>query len=299
MTACCLCSMRAAQRLRAPATLKAPVATRSRGYATSAEKIRSLEAALDPTKEPSQSAKVERTFKRFWKDVRLDPRPDGHIAVLLDKRTLKTTSNVPLLLPRRNLAAALLIANEWDNQDKVLKPHSLPITSLASRAIDGMSTPEQRKEIGQGLLKYLDTDTICFHEEEPPALVDLQKRHWLPLITWVNATFGTDIAPFTTLMGTKQSARTVIVLAKRIESYDSFTLAAFERAVLASKSYCIALGLIEGVLSVNEASDCAHVEVNSQVERWGQVEDTHDVDHEDIRTRLGSAAMFLAAVPGP
>lgn len=50
--------------------------------------------------------------------------------------------------------------------------------------------------------------------------------------------------------------------------------AAFERAVLASKSYLIALGLVEGFFSVDEAAKAAHVEVQSQIDRWGEVEDS-------------------------
>lgn len=49
---------------------------------------------------------------------------------------------------------------------------------------------------------------------------------------------------------------------------------AFERAVLASKSYLIALGLVEGFLSVDDAAKAAHVEVQSQIDRWGEVEDS-------------------------
>ena len=86
---------------------------------------------------------------------------------------------------------------------------------------------------------------------------------------------------------------------------------AFERAVMASKSYIIALGLLEGQLSADAAAQAAHVEVQSQIERWGEVEDSkpmcsnesrmntnfgwpaHDVDHQDVRVRLGSAAIIM------
>lgn len=44
--------------------------------------------------------------------------------------------------------------------------------------------------------------------------------------------------------------------------------------MLASKSYLIALGLVEGYLSVDEAAKAAHVEVQSQIDRWGEVEDS-------------------------
>lgn len=48
----------------------------------------------------------------------------------------------------------------------------------------------------------------------------------------------------------------------------------FERNVMASKSFIIALALSEGHLTVEEAAQAAHVEVQSQIERWGEVEDS-------------------------
>jgi len=47
-----------------------------------------------------------------------------------------------------------------------------------------------------------------------------------------------------------------------------------ERATYASKSFIIALGLVKKHLTVEEAALAASVEVNSQIERWGEVEDS-------------------------
>ena len=46
-----------------------------------------------------------------------------------------------------------------------------------------------------------------------------------------------------------------------------------ERATYVTKSFLIALALVRGRLDVEQASQAAHVEVNSQIERWGEVED--------------------------
>jgi len=43
---------------------------------------------------------------------------------------------------------------------------------------------------------------------------------------------------------------------------------------MTTKSFIIALGLTEGHLSVEEAASCAQVEVQSQINRWGEVEDS-------------------------
>lgn len=61
---------------------------------------------------------------------------------------------------------------------------------------------------------------------------------------------------------------------RRVLRAHARSCAAFERAVLASKSYLIALGLVEGFLSVDQAALAAHVEVQSQIDRWGEVEDS-------------------------
>lgn len=73
---------------------------------------------------------------------------------------------------------ATLIANEWDIQDTILKPHTLPLvsfihgqcflpsdclqTSIASRAIDGLATVEERTAVANTLLRYFDTDAIWY-----------------------------------------------------------------------------------------------------------------------------------------
>lgn len=49
---------------------------------------------------------------------------------------------------------------------------------------------------------------------------------------------------------------------------------AMERATYAAKSLIIALALVKKRISVEEAALAATVEVNSQIERWGEVEDS-------------------------
>ncbi len=49
---------------------------------------------------------------------------------------------------------------------------------------------------------------------------------------------------------------------------------AMERATYTSKSFLIALALVMRHLDVDQAAQAAHVEVNSQIERWGEVEDS-------------------------
>lgn len=48
---------------------------------------------------------------------------------------------------------------------------------------------------------------------------------------------------------------------------------AMERVTYTTKSFLIGLALVRGFINVEQAAQASHVEVNSQIERWGEVED--------------------------
>ncbi|KAF8580674.1 ATP12-domain-containing protein [Ramaria rubella] len=236
--------------------------------------------------------RAQATAKRFWKNVGIEDRSDS-IVVTLDKRPLKTPAGTTLIIPKSKRLLATLIAHEWENQETLIRPFALPMTSLASRAIDGFKNEETRTEVKGALLKYLDTDAICFFEDYPPALVDLQQWHWPPILNWARREFQADIRTFDSLLSNSQPLETKEIFWDVLNSLDAWQLAATERAVYASKSLIIALALTRGRLSIEEAAAASQVEVASQIQKWGEVEDTHDVDYHDIRRQLASAACLL------
>ncbi|KIO22726.1 hypothetical protein M407DRAFT_78903, partial [Tulasnella calospora MUT 4182] len=241
----------------------------------SAHRWQSTAAARQPVDGPpiSQANRVEATMKRFWKKVDLEEiSVDGQV-VKLDKRSLKTPEGNILALPVSKRLAASLVAHEWEKQEKLIKPHALPMTSIASRAIDGLRDPETHAQVREALLKYLDTDTICFHEEHPPALVRLQAKHWEPLIQRIEKDYGVKINIIKSLFGAGQPPATKRILATVIEDFDEWELAALERSVYSTKSFLAGFALVKGHLSVDDLANVAHVEVLSQIETWGEVED--------------------------
>ncbi|CAE6520417.1 unnamed protein product [Rhizoctonia solani] len=233
------------------------------------------------------------TLNRFWKKVDIAEN-NGLLTVTLDKRALRTPEGAKLEIPNSRRLLASLIAIEWENQEKLIKPHALPMTSIASRAIDGLQDEGTRFDLVAGLIKYFDTDTICFHESHPPALVQLQEEHWNPLLKWAESTYNIKINIFDSLLGNTQPKETKEVLMNEVNKLGQWEMAAFERVVLTTKSFIIALALVKGRIDVEQAAQAAHVEVVSQTQRWGEVEDTHDVDYHDIRRQLGSVACVLA-----
>ncbi|TIC47232.1 DNA topoisomerase II [Wallemia mellicola] len=240
----------------------------------------------------SQAAAAERTMKRFWKTANVSNSNGRHI-VHLDTRKLRTPAGNVIDLPSNKGALALLIAHEWQSQDKVIKAHALPITSLASRALDSFKDQSERIETCDKLIKYFETDATCYFEDKPSQLVELQEKHWRPIVEWANKRYNTTIHVFENVLASKQPEESRKLLHNEILQFDAFTLAAFERIVMHTKSFLIALAVVDGHLSIEDASQAARVEVLSQIARWGEVEDSHDVDHHDIRKQIGSAACTL------
>ena len=109
-----------------------------------------------------QNVGAEISLKRFWSTVGIMQQPDTTYWITLDGRPLRTPSGARLAVPADRKILALLIANEWENQKEALKAPGLPMTSLASRALDGFMGAEgeaTREGVLTELFRYLDTDT--------------------------------------------------------------------------------------------------------------------------------------------
>jgi ATP synthase F1 complex assembly factor 2 len=98
-----------------------------------------------------------------------------------------------------------------------------------------------------------------------------------PLVEWAGEEFNVDLAPTTDILTQAVSFPAIAVFRGVIEGLDDLQLAAFEKAVMQTKSFIIALALIKGRVGVQEAATAARVEVLHQIERWGEVDDAHDV----------------------
>lgn len=282
--------------LRLPLSVPLPLSVRPAMRAARAP------LALRAYSDAPETSRAEKTMSRFWKEVTLAYQPatadaaDAFV-VQLDKRSVRTPGGQVLRVPWNRPLLACLVAQEWNEQTQVVKPHSLPMTSLAARAIDGLADRESRGTVEALLLRYFDTDAVCFHEAEPELLAELQRERWDPLIAWAEETYGIAIARTAGLFPQAQEPAARTRLTHELMTLDAFDLAAFERAVMTSKSFVIALALQRRFINAEQAALAAEVEVATQVHSWGAVEDSHDVDHADLRRQLASAACAMSKTP--
>lgn len=272
--------------------------------------------------------------KRFWKNVHVKEDGEGGLQVLLDTRPVRTAGRQILTLPYRKRALASAIALEWEmlvSAQQALKQHYIPLTSLTSRAVDIQEAdlkgdPSVRDHIVKMALRYLSTDTLlCWapeknlHEQfsmhKPPAknLRQRQKEAAEPIIGFLTTHVfpGVEIVPVLgedSIMPTPQPEMTVEVIRGWVTGLAPFELAALERGILATKSLLIAARLVvewsqewehlqkieKPSFGIDEAMDVATLEVVHQTEQWGEVEDTHDVEKEDLKRQLGSVILLVS-----
>lgn len=112
-----------------------------------------------------------------------------------------------------------------------------------------------------------------FPGDKPSVLVRLQKEHWDPLVAWLKDTYGVTVGQTTGFGLPEHSPNAREELRAVLSEMDKWELAAFERAVYATKSFVTALAFVKGRITAHEAAQAAHVEVRSQIEKWGEVED--------------------------
>merc|ERR1711939_348539 len=78
---------------------------------------RHAHTAPAPASASSQTSRAGKLMRRFWKTVSVQQHPQGGIAVMLDKRTLKTPQGTQLALSQINRWGEVEDTHDVDNQD--------------------------------------------------------------------------------------------------------------------------------------------------------------------------------------
>lgn len=189
---------------------------------------------------------------RFYKDVAVGPAVEGGYSVLLDGRPVRTPGKNLLRAPTQALADA--VAAEWAAQDKTVVAASMPLTQILTTAADRIV---YRAEITQQLLQYLDGDLLCYRTAEPKPLADEQERLWGPWLLWFTQRFGQTLDTTTTLVRLDQPRPAHDAAKAYIEALDDHAFTAFHLASSVTGSLVLALALIDGALSADDAWACA------------------------------------------
>lgn len=225
-------------------------------------------------------------MKRVWNKVEIVA---GN-GVTLDGRPVRTPGRRALELPTPALTDA--VAREWDAVQKgeEVDPQAMPMTQLASTALDRVSP--QRDEIITNLLRYAETDLVCYRAEEPPELAQRQRAAWQPLLDWLDRRYGVRLKVAEGVIHTAQDPAMLDRLAEIVRSFDDWRLTALQAATASTGSIVVALALIAGRLGAAQAFAVAELDESFQIERWGE-DPIARARREGVAADLDAARRFL------
>ena len=226
-------------------------------------------------------------MKRFYKGARSAP-VEGGFGVFLDDRPVMTPGKRILTAPRAALGDA--IAGEWSAQAETVDPISMPLTRFANTALDIVS--EKRGEVVAEIAGYGETDLVCYRVERPDELRRRQEAAWDPLVDWIEEESGARLEVTSGLVPAPQPLQAVEALCARVETFDDFVLAAFQRATGALGSIVLALAMTSGRIDVEEAWAASTIDEAYQAERWGEDGEAREA-REVLRSELLAADRFI------
>lgn len=206
--------------------------------------------------------------RRFWKDAAAEP-VEGGWRVTLDGKPVMTPGKLPLILPNEALARA--IADEWDAQQDVIDPLSMPLTRAANSAIEKV-TP-QLDAVGDMLGAYGGTDLLSYRATEPDRLTERQAEAWDPLLDWAAQAHDARLAVTQGMMPIPQDPAALARLRARIGQLDAFRLTALHDLVTLPGSLVLGLAVLDGRLTAAEAHELSRIDEAFQAETWGHDEE--------------------------
>ena len=223
-------------------------------------------------------------MKRFYREAAAIAGPDGwHVA--LDGRQIKTQGGHTLVLPNEGLAR--LLAAEWATQGDEIDPRGFPMRDLADYALDVVA--RNKGAAVAALLRYAETDTLCYRADPDDPLWKRQQAVWEPLLCACEAREAIRLQRVSGVMHRAQDEDALAKLTARLEAMDYLALAALTTLASLSASLVIGLAALEPEADGGELWAAANLEEDWQAERWGR-------DPEAAARAAQRKTDFLAAI---
>ncbi len=207
-------------------------------------------------------------MKRVYKQAQTVDLSDGY-GIELDGKPLKTPGKAPLVLPNRKLAEA--VATEWQAQEDRVVPHTMPIMSYVSTAIDRVMP--QHQAVAAEIAAFAGSDLLCYRADYPQDLAAEQAVKWQPVLDWAATRYDVLFCTTNGVIPVAQNNATLMVLGRHVVSYDSFRLAGLHTLTNIYGSLVLALAAVEGEMSMTDAFTLSQIDEDHQARLWGRDEE--------------------------
>jgi chaperone required for assembly of F1-ATPase len=126
--------------------------------------------------------------QQLFQEVITTKTDEGNV-FFANGKPLRTKKGKILRAPNEEIAAE--IVSEWKSQKVKVAIETMPFTHILNTKIDRVASG--RNAVIAGLLKYIDTDLICYYAPGPQELVMLQRQRWDPFRLWFSQHFACEL----------------------------------------------------------------------------------------------------------
>ena len=222
-------------------------------------------------------------MRRFYKTALAE-----NCKVMLDGRELKTPARSLLCLPNMDLAQA--IAEEWQAQGEKIDNSKMYLTQIAMTTVDRVAF--NRTLIIAELLRYLNTDLLCYRAPSPSDLVNLQTQEWQPILDWFKAEYELDLQTTQGVSPILQGSAADEFFLKEISNLNDFRLTILQVTTLALGSLLLAFAFIKAKLKGSQALKLSILDEEYQAKLWGEDPETLRRQGE-LLAEINAAQKFL------
>jgi chaperone required for assembly of F1-ATPase len=220
--------------------------------------------------------------KRFYASASV-AETDGGFSITLDGRPIKTPSGKIVIAPKREIAEA--IAAEWQAQQEIIDPLTMPLTRLANSVVEAVA--DRADAVADDIEKYLGSDLLFYRAGHPEGLVAREATHWDPIVFWAAETLGAHFMLAEGIVHVRQP-QTAIASARAAFPDNPWSIAALHVITTLTGSALLALTLAHGVRDPEQIWAAAHVDEDWNIEKWG-------IDDEVAARRAARLVDFQAA----
>lgn len=203
--------------------------------------------------------------KRFYEVALVAPLGDGW-SIQLDGRPVKTPAREMLRITSKPLADA--VAEEWRAQEKFIDPTTMPLTRLASIAQDRV--PLDRAALIDDIVRYAETDLVCYHAPGSEALGRLQRATFEPLLQWARTAYALDFETTDALMPIAQPPQTLHNARALIEQTSDIELAGLAMMVPLLGSFVLSIALWKQRIEIDQALKAARLDEDLHAQKYGE-----------------------------
>ena len=239
------------------------------------------QSPLDPEELVRRATRVPQR-KRFYSEAGI-AEANGGFAITLDGRPIKTPRGRQVIVPVKEIAQA--IAREWQAQQDLIAPLSMPLTRLANSVVEGVT--DRVDAVAADLAGYLQSDLLFYRAGHPETLVAREAAHWDPVLFWAAETLGAHFILVEGIVHVRQP-ETAVAAAQAALPGDPWSIAALHVVTTLTGSALLALALFHGLLDADRVWAAAHVDEDWNAEKWGH-------DEEVVARRAARLVDFRAA----